>query len=283
MLATSTTFTSSISTPSKSDIRISIVHEQLKNFHITSNINKSADKLWIVSDKYNLLYCAIPKDASTIFMQLFYAMDNNQYPLLQLNRKNPLYIHEIMNTSSMNSDIINKLICEQTWKSLVILRDPLERIISGWNDKCIVHAPAENNRQRIKRCEGVRTGNFTTFANRIIDKFNNGSIMKINQHFRPQYTFCGLSKYFNYFDYIIYYQRSTLAQDTLQFMINADIDIDKYYHGWGKYHNQSMFDEYTKHSSTNKTSTLQQKVPRYSSYFDKDLLNRLLSVLRQIG
>lgn len=227
---------------------------------------------WFIKDeKHKLLYCFIPKNICTIFKQILYFMINDNNDLIYKNNNNYNWIHNEIDYHSKKykpkPNSIYKLL--NNWKSFVILRDPLERLLSGYLDKCI-----NSNK---KWCENLSDNdryNFTKFVNIIIQKINKNKLMDIHDHYRPQHTFCGMNKYFNYFNYKILYNnnKQSISNQTLKFMKYANIDINKYYYKWGKYKNQSIFDKKTSHSTNKIINNLSENnIKFYSKFFDYHL------------
>ena len=112
----------------------------------------------------------------------------------------------------------------------------------------------------------------------MVYKINAGKVSRINDHYRPQYTFCGLAKYLNHFNFIIYYDKESVANQTYEFMENAGIDIDRYYYNWGEYHNETMFVSKVHPTSKMSKSTLDDKIAFYSKFYSKKLAEKALSV-----
>jgi len=236
----------------------------IKNYKVGSFGNN-----YIVDARHKLLYCYIPKNACTKFKQLFYATSNEI--------KTSDYIPETPSGEALHLEMINiryqqgrywlakKLIHDDSWKTMVVVRDPLERLVSGFMDKCI-----KDGRHW---CEGdtLNETQFDVFAQRIITKFKNGQ--EINDHFRPQHSYCGLDIiYPKYVDYTIYYDKKTVGDETLKYL--KDVGMDSYYYNWGKYRNMTLFELYTWHTLSEKKSHFDD-CAFYQRFYTKQLLQDL--------
>lgn len=220
---------------------------------------------FIKDDTHKLLYCFIPKNACTVFKTLFYAMINDESP--SMNRDIEIIHAEIDGhpgkykpTPALTADIL--LNPDNGWSSFVVLRDPLERLVSGFMDKCV--------RDARHWCEGTRTLDFRVFLKRILLKMKQGRVMDIHDHYRPQYTFCGLGDHLDSFDHIIYFQKETIAEDTRKFM--ADVGVEKWYSRWGRYHNETMFTIKSPHSNPmgDARNSITDQARFYSKFYDSN-------------
>lgn len=215
--------------------------------------------------RHKLLYCFIPKNSCTLFKSLLYAMSNNQTPQIPVDME-PLHAEIDSNGAYKPSAqfVAARLLNNTSWTSFVILREPLERLVSAFNDKCI----ADDRHW----CEGASTTDFKVFALRVVKKIREGRQLQIHDHYRPQHTFCGLTNYFAYYDHVLYYDKTRIAADTLRFM--KQVHIEEYYYNWGVHGNNTMFSQFTKHA-TSRSDTQQQSLQKlanfYSKYYDKAL------------
>merc|ERR1712216_165717 len=79
------------------------------------------------------------------------------------------------------------------WKKVLFFRDPLERLLSGYLDKC-TKAPAW---ERTWSCHGPwiledRKPSFQEFTEHIFSLDPHEDKINVGLHFRPQVNFCGL-------------------------------------------------------------------------------------------
>eukprot|EP01084_Bolivina_argentea_P263860 446767_1 len=241
---------------------------------IKTQVRNRGEKLLgpIVDTEHKLLYCAIPKIACVMFKNLFYAIQHNDIYIKQIDYA-PNYNHindenqieaklksihsRIKNTMDINDYM--DIITDRQYQKLVILRDPLERLLSGFLDKCL-YGPTNG-----RFCEGRKTTNFTVFVERIIGKINSNS--EIDRHFRPQHSFCNLEETFMYYNNVIIYGYESIGNDTLMFL--KSINRDEFYYHWGIYHNETMFKGSKVHVTYNATGTNSSMF--YQRYYTKQL------------
>ena len=165
-----------------------------------------------------------------------------------------------------------RLLTNETWKSLVVLRDPLERLVAGFDDKCLT--------DERHWCEGSNTSNFHVFANRVIRKISKGNTMRINRHYRPQYVQCGLKEYFDFYDYVIYFDKANIAKETLNMLKNEG--LEQIFFNWNGLQNETLFSTKTVHSNLNNTAySVEERAAFYSKYYDKELANKTINAYRQ--
>lgn len=131
------------------------------------------------------------------------------------------------------------------WTFFVVVRDPLERLLSGFEDKCVhkVHWP----------CLGLpskhRKRRFVQFARRMIAVLNNPhkNSCHMDGHFMPQHCFCGLRELLPDYDFVLKYSFDGIGAETEQ-MLHA-VGLNRYFHGWGANHNETMFGGHTTHTN----------------------------------
>ena len=175
----------------------------------------------------------------------------------------------------------DRLMKDPNWYKMVIVRDPLERLLSGYLDKCVKNHWCERIKPRQRRQHGngkyykksknrgrsvaIRVGSrhmqtikdnndtrkiipsFEEFVENIIYKLKRN--MKINDHFKPQSYRCRLYKYIDYYDSVILYNFNTIGNDFLHDLRESShySNLIRYYYGWGK-DNSTLFETNTKHT-----------------------------------
>ena len=258
----------------------SLIEEETMNIFQYEHSGSKTRMHWIKDVQHKLLYCYIPKNSCSLFKMLFKAIIDRASPrMIYVDKITHIGIHKHIGHFEERDDkykpsvpfVADKFLHNSSWKSFVILRDPLERLVSAFNEKCI-------KKDTPRFCEGLSSPTFNEFADQFAQKVISGKVVDINPHYRPQYTFCGLDRYFGEFDYVIYYDKATIAGDTLRWMEEAGINIDEYYYNWGEFNNETMFERKTNHAAKKSQLTLDAKVSFYSNYYDKSLAMKMINV-----
>eukprot|EP01084_Bolivina_argentea_P098515 177050_1 len=222
---------------------------------------------------HKLIYCSIPKNACTKFKLLYYALmhsmnvtkvfpKNIQNDVMQIYTwldHNRMHMYKDFNKQFLASVIFSN----SSWKTFVVIRDPLERLVSGFLDKCIT--------DKRHWCEGekLNVSQFHLFVERIIHKINQNQISKINDHFRPQFSYCGLNViYPNFVDYKIIYNKRNIAMETMNLL--KTLNLQSYFFNWGQYFNQTLFSSFTHHST--RTGSNLTDLHFYKQFYDQKLL-----------
>ena len=131
----------------------------------------------------NVWYLSIPKNAcSSVKMSIFEEKFGFRFPEVPHPRRHGalIHIHHFYKTRRLNILDLKKLE-KQDGRLLVILRDPLERFVSGYVEKVLLNVKNYNefyNLTKLKNVEGQIANN--DFENRII-----------RDHLRPQSFWLG--------------------------------------------------------------------------------------------
>eukprot|EP01084_Bolivina_argentea_P061982 113317_1 len=216
-----------------------------------------------INTKQRLLYCAIQKNCNLLFKSLFTALQNEDptMHMTKIYRKTHFF-------DTYSKDLYKTVINNESWTRFIVIRDPLERLVSGFLHVCMGHGA----------CDGRRPSNFAVFVDRIVQrKFNN---QDINRHFRAQSVFCNLHHDFSKYNYVIKYEPNNIAVKTEAFL--SKMDLKEYYMYWGSYHNQTMFENsdvqngisHVTFVGGNKSETIQF----YAKYYNKELAIKCLKL-----
>ena len=107
------------------------------NSHKLNDTSRNVDhkklKFFMVNDKYKVLYCFIPKVACTQWNKVFLALDNHP------NVTDRNFIHNPKNFKFLNRDYSAEEaeLRLQTYFKFIFVRDPLERLLSAYEDKLV--------------------------------------------------------------------------------------------------------------------------------------------------
>eukprot|EP00927_Polykrikos_kofoidii_P054247 TRINITY_DN4869_c0_g1_i2.p1 TRINITY_DN4869_c0_g1~~TRINITY_DN4869_c0_g1_i2.p1 ORF type:complete len:418 (-),score=67.25 TRINITY_DN4869_c0_g1_i2:69-1322(-) len=150
-----------------------------------SSRQKSAENLvkgtnFVMIPELKLLFCTIPKNGCTQWHKFFSALSE------------PTPYQEL---AWSNESEVNDVFSDPTWTKAVFLRDPLERLVSGFQSKCEV--PLEG--------DGRNCMNFPETSSEwqpSFDEFAKELNHCHNPHFDPQTSFCLLDTRLEQFSFV---------------------------------------------------------------------------------
>uniref|UniRef100_A0A0N4Z3K3 Sulfotransfer_1 domain-containing protein n=1 Tax=Parastrongyloides trichosuri TaxID=131310 RepID=A0A0N4Z3K3_PARTI len=239
-----------------------------------------------INMRYKLNFCAIQKNLSTVLKAIACYLDN---PKLQ-NSNQTLISHYWIKKICGNRNRIGSLKNEARWygdgnienflktyKGIVIVRNPIERFISAFADKCVI---------RYKESEGRCYGcfnNLTCFINtlykrllnQVVHNNNTYNFTYVDRHFYPQTWYCQLNEYHKMYKI---------------FKINPErkISVNKFYQSFTSYlsskgvsFNETTFiknagqSKYTGHSTFH---TKSRKIVKKELLKNKILMDKLIRI-----
>ena len=258
-------------------------------------LERSSKMAHVIADsKHKILCCRIPKNGSTMLKILFDILFNqNQFGYWHHNRKRFMRVHYLLNKSlniyhgysnysafdksETNAlKIYSDILYDDQWKKLVVIRDPLERLLSAYLD------PFDRWSKRLNSS----TVDFISF---VVKHFlpnlkkweKNGTyaaepFYTKENHFSPQYAYCNLEKvYKRYYTDTIFYNIDTFDYDIQSFLTKTDIAKNEleWYYKWGTYHNETIFgSQSTQHSTAKYHNHTQLK--KLASFYKKYYHNK---------
>ncbi|CAJ0588821.1 unnamed protein product [Cylicocyclus nassatus] len=153
-------------------------------------------RVYKVADAYRLLGCTIEKNFSTalvaiicyLYNETAFIINNRVISEEYYQNRFCKYLNEYSSLSEIESKFNSSL---EDWTMIAVLRDPLERFVSGFTDKCLREMVW---RYYPKRCLGCYT-NLTCFMEKLYDKMmkmtnTNFTGDFIAHHFFPQSWRC---------------------------------------------------------------------------------------------
>mmetsp|Transcript_57743 Transcript_57743/g.161010 ORF Transcript_57743/g.161010 Transcript_57743/m.161010 type:complete len:751 (+) Transcript_57743:65-2317(+) len=145
----------------------------------------------LVVPKYRLLFCYVPKNACSQFNSIFNEMNGVPESDVQ-----PWFGSSALRAFGWSKQQVAETIRSQQWYKAVFLRDPLERILSGYLSKCLPNkdGTAEDFGEHCLGFEdAVRRGEAPTFHEFLgrLETLDNTRQGLLDAHFRPQSDFCG--------------------------------------------------------------------------------------------
>eukprot|EP01084_Bolivina_argentea_P104976 187927_1 len=265
-----------------------VLHEkQTPKFYDNGLSQLNRNKFYTNID-HKLIFCFIQKNVNTMFRNLWFAVERND-PLIyhidtrknksdpQLPYHNHLHIYNLENKEILNTKYNSYIekVTDTNWTKIVIIREPLERLLSGFLDRCLwVYETYENTNE----CFGEVTNNFTfsDFVERIIDKTKRKDYIT-NPHYWPQSWFCELDKYLNEYQFVIKYDYYSIGKYVLELL--KYVNLSDYYYHWGEYFNETMFTD-SVHVTYEGGNELQSKVKFYKQYYTKQLAVKCLKLFQ---
>ncbi|KAI6193565.1 hypothetical protein M3Y96_01031600 [Aphelenchoides besseyi] len=150
--------------------------------------------------------CAIEKNMSTILTAIMCFLFNPQKFKAEGRNVNTETFHERMcgfenELFEFIGDLKNYTVKREEWLHMAVSRDPIERFISGFVDKCVVEKIYTQDR-RNGTCQNCKT-NVTCFIERMHDRmlrYGRGEKLRIKfdeQHFFPQNWRCNFRSHLN--------------------------------------------------------------------------------------
>jgi hypothetical protein len=146
----------------------------------------------IVSNRLRIVYQPIPKNAcTTIKSMMFHADAGRPFDIAAQSSAAELYIHQVYPTTPADPA---RLACFDRYDMIVVLRDPLERFISGYRNRIATYydivATTRARPEAARMLEEAKlsaTPDINTFATRL--PFYMRVCANTAHHFRPQADF----------------------------------------------------------------------------------------------
>jgi len=213
------------------------------------------------------LWCGIQKSACSVAASLFHRLkDHDPWKVDDIcdtgdcwkkfhdpNHNKLKYLYDFGSRFAGQSTVFQ----DPAWAKVTIVRDPLERVLSGYIDKCV-------NKYEYNVCPGKET----TFHG-LVTHILMTSDRDLNVHFKPQSTICDLDKYAKFYDVLVMGDPE-IGDKALAILKRQG--LEEYYYGWGKNGDQPMFKAKAVHGTG--------ASKKYKEYFSKDLAELLYQRFR---
>ena len=267
-----------------------------------------------ISSHWPLLFMPIFKNGLTKIGPLLLLLFENAKWIPQAHTKrhiaipgndpsNDLFVHQYFGKkmhsikNSKNFSEYHSIMTNNKLIKFIVIRDPLQRLLSGFLEKCIVDprhwCSVDSDKinfvfNRIKNqtqynltnidIENIKIELFQQFVENLNTRLEKSS--GINEHFAPQSSFAMLYHFIDYFDYIIILDKDDFGQNVYSLMnlfvkkekiigLNQTTSVDYYMNHWGLTKNDSLFKRFTTHSiSTSNQQELQLLKKYYFSNFN---------------
>jgi len=184
----------------------------------------------------------------------------------------------------MGNDILRNLEAPSDWKLMVTLREPAERLLSAYLDKCIFGwnrvrdlGSYRDKRRWYQMYKTLCSHDFTTFVERFVRRLENGRT--VNYHFMPQHTFCSLTRIYPQLvsDTLIYH-RDTMGQSVLEWL--TKYQLEEYLGGWGDTGTEQLFESMITHISSHRAEDAGD-CQFYGQYYSLETLQSVQDALRK--
>ncbi|CAH1251508.1 CHST10 [Branchiostoma lanceolatum] len=114
--------------------RMSVLNDYCSRYPTKSSEYPSKHTLGqlIVNDKYNILYCFVPKTGCTTTKLVFYNLEkgtNHTLNTVEVHKYNFTFLDQYS-----DEEIQQRL---KNYRKFIVVRDPLERLLSAWRDKFV--------------------------------------------------------------------------------------------------------------------------------------------------
>jgi chondroitin 4-sulfotransferase 11/chondroitin 4-sulfotransferase 13/dermatan 4-sulfotransferase 1 len=153
----------------------------------------------LVDIKRKFIFCEIPKVACTDFKRLFRRLGGaadyeSEEPWVHDPQKNG-----VLRLTDVPPDQARTMLSDPKWTKALFIRDPLERLLSGFLDKC--RSPV-SSRYDI-HCPFSGEVDFGTFMRYIFNeaKANHYGTMSMDEHWRPQHLVCDLQRWLPHYQF----------------------------------------------------------------------------------
>ena len=174
--------------------------DQVKVAAFTLGGNSSSYNSPYIVMNSKLMLCWIPKNSCTKFKQIaLRAYGESKWRENKFTHQG----HPDLEAGKFPNQVLRSILQDPEWKRVVVLRDPVERFISGYMDKIV-------NQCWFKKSNA---GQCYTSSTEDFEKFLTGrQVWEHSDHFAPQNNYCGLRDYWWVWTDFIYYDAETVEQ-----------------------------------------------------------------------
>lgn len=163
----------------------------------------AAAKHLYVDTEHRLIFCSIPKAASTALIRLVYRLRGDKHW-----RSDPHFRPNAPTLAKWNRQEASKVMNDPNWIKIVFLRDPLVRLLSAYIDKFV-------ERRGFNANYGIKVfGRRLSFRDLVLQVASNntdrrrpdGLHLGTNPHWKPQRFLCSLEKFAPVFHFVGRYE-----------------------------------------------------------------------------
>mmetsp|Transcript_20456 Transcript_20456/g.56747 ORF Transcript_20456/g.56747 Transcript_20456/m.56747 type:complete len:468 (+) Transcript_20456:118-1521(+) len=182
----------------------------------------------LVDVAHKFVFCEIPKVACTDFKRLFRRLGGEPDYESQAPWIHDPKMNGILRLTDFRDEVARRIMMDAKWTKAVFVRDPMERLLSGFLDKC--REPV-GTRYDI-HCPFAGEVSFGTFMRYIFGQAARHSLgaMAMDEHWRPQHMVCDLRSWLPYYQFQGNF--SHLREHT-KFLLQGTGLFDEFGRGWG--------------------------------------------------
>ena len=252
----------------------------------------------LYNNKKGILFCWIAKNSCTLMKTFLLAVglesNTTNSKLKNLNvsyetfKKNyglshdSRSIHNIGMSKTKSKKRYKEIAANRNIKKIVVIRDPLERLLSGYINKCLdydMYTPFI-----LKYCSNetkiTNNPSFARFANIVIDNISSNVFLHDIGHFAPQITWCDLYNTFENYDYALYMSSNGYV-DSFERMVD-ELNLTQIYNGWGPNKNQTLLDKKWLKNGSSRTArkSKNSEIERLKQYYTPKLARQVYMAYR---
>ncbi|XP_071545315.1 carbohydrate sulfotransferase 11-like [Panulirus ornatus] len=175
-------------------------------------------KEFLVSERYQLVWCNVFKAASSTWLDNFLRMAGYSGVIVRNHLSSPVELARKVYPRP-TSEQLQTYLHQLNYTSFIIVRDPFQRLLSAYRDKL---EPKNQSYYRSLKCQikekhGHRKSphdcqpTFSEFVNHVIDEDAQG--MQPNEHWAPYYRFCSPCQV--EFDFILHFESLSVDEAVL--------------------------------------------------------------------
>eukprot|EP01084_Bolivina_argentea_P000712 1305_1 len=251
-----------------------IIEIQNKQFVLNTTINTMhrSEPLLIINHEHKLIFCPVAKNGVSSIKIFFHRLMGHKYWKTQLNMNHYAILLTSNSTNAKHMKLTRgltqlqynnkfiQLMNNNTYTKFTVIRDPLNRLLSAYLDKCVSAPFEESNRI----CKGHNQPDIMSFNNFVEHRLIIGQQINVNKHFRPQIYICDLLHWISKYHFIlhhIHYQQHML-------ILTKYLNLTQYYYG--------IFDRNHQSHSTH----VAHNISIYEMYYNTDNCKILLHLYR---
>uniref|UniRef100_A0A0K0FDG5 Sulfotransfer_1 domain-containing protein n=1 Tax=Strongyloides venezuelensis TaxID=75913 RepID=A0A0K0FDG5_STRVS len=192
---------------------------------------RNFDGKYRISPFHNLLYCAIEKNLSTLFVAIICLLfDKRKFMASGISITENLYEERLCKGRNEYKSIksIASVYNINKFHFLLVARDPIQRFVSGFVDKCILESKRNHIKKKCYGCYDNVTCVIDTLAERAkYFSAKGGAFSYEDLHLFPQNWHCNLREHFQKYHIIQYNEDDNkLIKQILDLFIEIGVDMD---------------------------------------------------------